>query len=522
MQFNLELHDQPLKIAQMKQSLLLLVLILILSCNSKEKKVHGERLSTVTICGVSDDASALESLNILNPSYFNTSNHKNEVVTAFQDSVSILLKEVRTPNILWISAFGDKGFYSTRVFVEKDEDIHFQIRKGRFHFSGKQAAQHNFFAQLDSTDAAWTQLKFKNYTGDIERYKEQCDSLYAQRIQFLDEYKVKNANVSKEFVATVENELKFEYLRNLISPRFEISGNYTINTSQDLADLLANSERKEGLLFDLNDYVNKVTLKEFNNPNLVHSDSYKMSLVPFIRQYFVQSKATPYSQEAFLEEVSFIQQNFHTDIAELAIGKLVVDYYKNGMGKDQNSRFYFTKFLRSFQETLSDSTNINSMNDIYNELEAMNAHVPSFLRQPLLNAKRDTVKIPPFLQTKNIKVLNFWASWCEPCIREFKDSREIRDRLATEYNVEFVYLSLDANAEKWIQSSKQFDKLLNPQNYLIFNPRKSTLIRTLRVKASHGISIPRYVILDSDNRVIHNNAPRPSSDEFEMTLKLIK
>jgi len=508
----------------MKKLLFLLVLVLFLSCESNEGKAQ-QQTSTIRIFGGSDDPLALESLNILNPSYFYTTNHKNETVETFQDSISVVLEEVQTPHILWIAAFGEKAYYSTRIFIEKDEDIHFQIRNGRFEFLGKRAAQHTFFSELDPTDAVWAKLKFKNYTGDIERYKEECDSLYAQRVDFLNAYVRKNTSVSQEFIETVQNELKFEYLRNLISPRFEVSsvsGKYYINTAQDLADLLANSERDEGTFFDLDTYVNKVSLEEFNDPKLLNSDYYKMSLVPFLRQYFVKSKENPYSKAAFMEEVQYINKNLHPKIAEFAIGKLAVDYYHNGMGKDKNSRTYFTNFLRNFQETLGDSTNIIAMNDIYSELEAMDAIVPEYLRQPLITTKKDTIKMPPFLQQKKLKVLNFWASWCEPCIREFQESQVIREQLAERYNVEFVYLSLDANQQKWLKASDRFKDILKEQNYWLFNPRKSTLIRTLQIKSNYGVSIPRYVILDAQNRVIDNNAPAPSSSEFEVLLNEVK
>ncbi|MBG7610910.1 hypothetical protein IU405_01440 [Polaribacter sp. BAL334] len=47
------------------------------------------------------------------------------------------------------------------------------------------------------------------------------------------------------------------------------------------------------------------------------------------------------------------------------------------------------------------------------------------------------------------------------------------------------------------------------------------MIKFLNLKSSFGISIPRYVILDENNKIIDNNAPKPSHKDFEMIVKKI-
>ena len=62
-----------------------------------------------------------------------------------------------------------------------------------------------------------------------------------------------------------------------------------------------------------------------------------MSIIPLIRQYFVKSEEKPYSKESFIEELNFIKKNFDTTVIKYATGRLIVDYYERGLGKDKSS-----------------------------------------------------------------------------------------------------------------------------------------------------------------------------------------
>jgi thiol-disulfide isomerase/thioredoxin len=439
-----------------------------------------------------------------------------------QDFMKLMLKEVQQPQILSLLTYGDKEYYSTRIFVSPGDSIMLQFQNGRLQFSGENLAHYKFFYALDSTDAEWAKLKFKSYTGDLERYMKQCDSLYQKRMNFFYSYIKEHPLVSVEFKEAVQNELKFELLRNLISPRFESQAGYYINTTRDLSDLLANSNREEGKLFDINEYLDHLKIEELNKPELIQNDYFKMSLVPLLRQYFVRSDANPYSKKAFEEEIEFIRKNLNKEVANLAIGKLIVEYHEKGLGKDQRSRTYFLNFISEFKNDIQDSSYINAMNDIEYSLSSIQHTISPKLDESLINTNRDTIRIQKLLTKKNIKVIDFWASWCEPCLQDFDISEKIREQLKTQYNIDFIYISLDSDPKKWINATQRYSQILQDDNYRLLNPKKSSLIKALKIQSSYGISIPRYIILDKENVVLDNNAPKPSSRAFEEIIKSIK
>ncbi|MEM7106810.1 MAG: TlpA disulfide reductase family protein [Bacteroidota bacterium] len=45
--------------------------------------------------------------------------------------------------------------------------------------------------------------------------------------------------------------------------------------------------------------------------------------------------------------------------------------------------------------------------------------------------------------------MDVWATWCAPCIEEFEYSKALRKRLSDYAEVEFLYVSIDDNKERW-------------------------------------------------------------------------
>lgn len=160
------------------------------------------------------------------------------------------------------------------------------------------------------------------------------------------------------------------------------------------------------------------------------------------------------------------------------------------------------------------------MTEIEDELNIINKKTPKELKELVLNLSKDTVSFSYALQQKKIKVIDFWASWCHPCIEEIIRSKDKREQIASKYNVVFLYISLDKETQKWVDKSIDLYQFLpEGQQFKILDQKKSKLIKFLNLERSFGIAIPRYIILDENNKIIDNNAPKPSIDKFEEIIK---
>ncbi|MEO1053097.1 MAG: TlpA disulfide reductase family protein [Bacteroidota bacterium] len=129
-----------------------------------------------------------------------------------------------------------------------------------------------------------------------------------------------------------------------------------------------------------------------------------------------------------------------------------------------------------------------------------------------LNGNRTTLTQLINENTNHVILVDFWASWCVPCIEEFRQSKPLIDELK-ERNVKFIYLSIDSQNDKWAASSEKYG-LPKGYSFIIENKKTSKFLDNLNFS-----SIPRYLIFNKKGVLEYKNAPRPSN---ERTLKLIE
>ncbi len=127
----------------------------------------------------------------------------------------------------------------------------------------------------------------------------------------------------------------------------------------------------------------------------------------------------------------------------------------------------------------------------------------------LLTLSQNQTTIEELIKNKKGKVIyvDFWASWCGPCIQEMKYSRSLIQEYAGK-NLEVVFLSLDENFQKWEKAAERQNITLG--NCLkILNAKGSSFIKEYKI-----MTIPRYMIIDKNGKVINGNAPRPSDPKI--------
>ncbi len=114
---------------------------------------------------------------------------------------------------------------------------------------------------------------------------------------------------------------------------------------------------------------------------------------------------------------------------------------------------------------------------------------------------KDKKKIDPFYITNlkgedklisgtqsNVIILNFWATWCAPCIKEIPDLIELKDRFDDKIDLYFV--SVDQNVKKVVP---KFLKKNNFKDLDIVNDEKLKISKKFNVKV-----MPTTIIINKE------------------------
>ena len=113
-------------------------------------------------------------------------------------------------------------------------------------------------------------------------------------------------------------------------------------------------------------------------------------------------------------------------------------------------------------------------------------------------------------------LLNIWATWCGPCIREIPSLKALEADYHDK-NIEFVSISIDEmkDHEKW-QNMVTARELGGIQLFADNNWSSDFVV-------GYGIKgIPRFIMLGPDGTIVNADAPRPSNpDVRELFDKLI-
>lgn len=112
----------------------------------------------------------------------------------------------------------------------------------------------------------------------------------------------------------------------------------------------------------------------------------------------------------------------------------------------------------------------------------------------------------------NYIFIDFWASWCFPCRESMPDYQKVINKFSKE-RITFLYLSIDKNKDSWLSAVKTENMESYQHSYMVLNQESANFLKSIKL-----VNIPRYILLDKQGKIVHENAPGPKGDELTVFL----
>lgn len=467
---------------QFSFSIILIIISLIqYSCSPEQKKVENKKLTTFSgqILNPFTDSVWIENYQYFRP--------QKKIYAAALDSLgkfefSIELTQSYTMD------FTD-GRESTSIFLSPGDKLFLSLNTKQFDesitYKGVGDVNNNYLKEryLRFYDNKIFMIYNLRDSLGVEGGINYLDSLQKLRYQFLNDYNELHPDMDTTFIKWEKTNIEFELPSRLIE--YIYGKPYTDTSLNRIFQVYGTYINKKVLDSTTDNYISyldgyPIFLEQQNDDLLSNSknrDSITLQLIAtnthgFARNFMLTNKLIYRIEDG---DTGYYSKNTH----------LIENYISNNSFTQLLLNGY-QKTCRLLNQDLPDGINmVNLENDTFSDL--------SF--QQIIDKYKG-----------NVIYLDFWASWCGPCLSEMPFSLEIQDHFAGK-NVSFIYFSTDRDSNAWERAIKL--SAIKGEHYKMNKPIKKTINSIFDVKF-----IPRYILIDNNGQVVNDRAKRPSNPDL--------
>ena len=370
--------------------------------------------------------------------------------------------------------------YTSISFVANDS-IHFNINdKGIFLLTGKDKDKQNYLDYRNTHFISNYYMpaieKLRNTTSSIDDYRRDCIALFNKDSIFIDSF----FQYSEKFQPLKEEELSKARF-NLISRLIEYPHSKDIREEKD-------------------DYLPVFYVNEVLNSQIYNSDR-SISLSKYIT-FLDRKNVDDSGVKKTLSMINNAKETLPANAYNYWTMTLLDSYSRTGLStmKPVVESIYKTLVTHPFSNDIK-----KEIKDKYQKYIALEKELDIYGNIKLKRGDGKEVLFKEIITEKNLTFIDFWASWCVPCIEELPELRKRKEENSR--YAHFISISIDAKEENWKNALQKHNMDVLSSYRLV--DRNNKMIKDFDVK-----SIPRFFLVDIRGKVLHADMPRPSEKEY--------
>jgi len=390
-----------------------------------------------------------------------------------------------------------KGNFSDQVFIEKDGYYFFQV--GRSYTTVRFKKGHDVFVNIDASDF----YRSVSYSGDLKKennYNVSKAQLRANRVGDPKEYFVVPL---KEFLPKIEitRDTLFTILaksglgqKDMEIEKKIIEYEY-LQTYNNYQKFYNYHNKVDPVLPD--DYYDPILIMDTDDDELFrHSRAYRNLII----ENFRLSSKRELQHDPSLTIIDFVKDKISDikslDIREQFVSMLIRQMKEENMNIDDD--------YKKIMSLLSTERMKEKLRQRYSSAKSTKAGLASVD----FNYENFDGGMTSLEDLRgNLLYIDVWATWCGPCLIEMPALKELIKEYAKK-DVEFVSVSIDSknDYDKW-------RKMVSEKNIGGIHLYDPEGLNSDFMKAFSVSLIPRFMMLDTEGKIITAKAPRPSSKE---------
>jgi thiol-disulfide isomerase/thioredoxin len=211
-----------------------------------------------------------------------------------------------------------------------------------------------------------------------------------------------------------------------------------------------------------------ILLEDFKMSKFIDSSNllskfYGFAISEYCINILVKRNLNEYSKDHLNRSIAAIKSNF-SGLQKEYLLCYVFRLYARKQLPEYHERLdsLFSEFNTTVKST-EYNTAISNWYEFYNKA---NKVMPDFvLNAQLYNKNGDSIALHSLLKQGSKNIIDFWASWCSPCVKQINEYNTVKDKISDRYNI--IFISIDDEMKNHQVASGKLNLvsyLLSPYN----------------------------------------------------------